>query len=409
MFQSRYCLSDVDVRLSQAHVLFSEINQMMSKCPEPVQSRKLLPRLDVILSEISSLVALSQDCINDVDGDDSYDCPDGSLSLDWDDYNYNSINYYDLQNYDDLNNNLSLSASGQSYAEDCFHDEDEDAGGNDIHGDTGGNDNHVDVKHDCHEDVMEVESEDDGENGNIADRVMQRRRSPNLRPTSSTTSGGDYTISSAPAVSTPKQAIKFIDKILMFISRIAPNDKFSMSKSRSRRRRKIIKYIHPELRFVFKNSHDLLSPAPESLVPGKPPLPVVDWTKVNTRGLGNLPTPQMFPKLGCSEDPNIYADRIRDHGAHGRISSGSIHAKERFPFGGEFGLMTDQGVISTNKGEHMEDPYMNIVHGHVWSRDLHQWVIHAKPSQADNTNKKNGVKKQKGAIFPKKSRRRELR
>ena len=140
MFQSRYCLSDVDVRLSQAHVLFSEINQMMSKCPEPVQSRKLLPRLDVILSEISSLVALSQDCINDVDGDDSYDCPDGSLSLDRDDYNYNSINYYDLQNYDDLNNNLSLSASGQSYAEDCFHDEDEDAGGNDIHGDTGGRD-----------------------------------------------------------------------------------------------------------------------------------------------------------------------------------------------------------------------------------------------------------------------------
>ena len=161
--------------------------------------------------------------------------------------------------------------------------------------------------------------------------------------------------------------------------------------------------IHPELKAIYRNNQDLFSPAPGSPVHDqRPPVPVVDWTKVNQRGLGNLPTPQMFPKLGCSDDPNIYTERIRDHGAHGRISSGTIHAKERFPFGGEFGLMTDMGVISTNKGEHMVDPYQNIVHGHVWSRDLHQWVIHAKPPDADNTNKKKA-----GAALPKKSRRRE--
>ena len=67
--------------------------------------------------------------------------------------------------------------------------------------------------------------------------------------------------------------------------------------------------------------------------------------------------------------------------------------------------MTDMGVISTNKGEHMVDPYRNIVHGHVWSRDLCQWVIHAKPPDAYNTNK-NAVGKA-GAALPKKSRRRE--
>ena len=78
---------------------------------------------------------------------------------------------------------------------------------------------------------------------------------------------------------------------------------------------------------------------------------------MNERSLGNLPKPQMFPKLGCSDDPNIYADRIHDHGAHGRIDTGTIHAKEPYPFGLEYGLMTDLGVISCNKG----DPYCNVI------------------------------------------------
>ena len=102
MIQSRDCLSDVDVRLSQVHVLFSEINQMMSKCPIPVKSRKLLPRLDDILSEISSLVSLSQECFSDTDVDgEGEECPDASL--DWD--NYNHSNYYYLYNDDYYNNN----------------------------------------------------------------------------------------------------------------------------------------------------------------------------------------------------------------------------------------------------------------------------------------------------------------
>ena len=170
--------------------------------------------------------------------------------------------------------------------------------------------------------------------------------------------------------------------------------------------------IHTELKSVFKSAEDIFSPALQSPVPDthpQPPVPVVEWSKVNTRGLGNLPTPQMFPKLGCSDDPKIYEERIEDRGAHGRIKRGTIHGEDRFPFGLEYGLMTDLGVISTNKGEHMEDPYQNIVHGHVWSRDLCQWVIHAKLPQAYNTNKKDAVKKKKaGTKVPKKPRR-ELR
>ena len=123
---------------------------------------------------------------------------------------------------------------------------------------------------------------------------------------------------------------------------------------------------------------------------------------MNERSLGNLPKPQMFPKLGCSDDPNIYADRIHDHGAHGRINTGTIHAKEPYPFGLEYGLMTDLGVISCNKG----DPYCNVIYCHVWSRDLCRWVTHARYPE-DNTK---GVKKT-SSVLPKKykRRRKELR
>ena len=103
----------------------------------------------------------------------------------------------------------------------------------------------------------------------------------------------------------------------------------------------------------------------------------------------------MFPKLGCSEDANIYADRIHDHGAHGRINTGTIHAKEPYPFGLEYGFMTDLGVISINKGDHMEDPYQHVINGHVWSRELHKWVIHARYLEDNNINKKGIEKKDK--------------
>ena len=93
----------------------------------------------------------------------------------------------------------------------------------------------------------------------------------------------------------------------------------------------------------------------------------------------------MLPKLGCSPDPAHYAPVI-DNNHIVRITHPAPFNKP-FPFGGEFGLMTDLGVISTNKGDHMEDPYNNIVHGHVWSREQRCWVIHArfaKDSVKDN-------------------------
>ena len=180
-------------------------------------------------------------------------------------------------------------------------------------------------------------------------------------------------------------------KLIKFISIAAPNAKFSVAKSRRRRRRKIMKFVHKELKILFTNSLDIFIPFQPGPVPDKrPPVPIVDWSKVNNRSLGNLPTPQMFPKHGCSDDPNIYAQRSDDRGPHGIIQYGTLHEKP-FPFGGEFGLMTDLGIISTNKGDQMDDPYNHIIHGHVWSRELCRWVIHARYSK-DNINNNPKVK-----------------
>ena len=76
MIQSN-CLSEVDVKLSQVNVLMSEINQLISQCPVPVQSRKLLPRINVILSEMTFVVSYAQ--TDSSSGDDSDD-----ESLIWD-------------------------------------------------------------------------------------------------------------------------------------------------------------------------------------------------------------------------------------------------------------------------------------------------------------------------------------
>ena len=192
-------------------------------------------------------------------------------------------------------------------------------------------------------------------------------------------------------------------KLIKFINISAPGAVFSITKSRRRRRKKINRLIHPELRSIFTNSLDLCSPTPTAAAPmNRPPVPIVDWIKVNQRSLNNLPQPKMFPKHGCSDDPIIYEPVIDDHGCV-RVTHPAPH-KKPFPFGGEFGLMTDLGVISTNKGDHMDDPYNNIMHGHVWSRELCCWVIHARFAKDKDSviNNPKGKERARNSKKPKK-------
>ena len=98
---------------------------------------------------------------------------------------------------------------------------------------------HEDDK-DHHEDVCDDHEnlhDDHEDDSNIAQRVMNRRRkviNPNVLSSTKTDAEVSRRLTSDPV----SQAKKFIDKILISISRIAPNDWLSKKLSDQRRRKK---------------------------------------------------------------------------------------------------------------------------------------------------------------------------
>ena len=80
-----------------------------------------------------------------------------------------------------------------------------------------------------------------------------------------------------------------------FISIAAQNAVFSVIKLQKRRRKKIMKFVHKELKTLFLNSVDIFIPfQPCSIPDQRPPVPIVDWSKVNNRSVGNLTTLQAW-------------------------------------------------------------------------------------------------------------------
>ena len=307
MFLKSVCLlSEVDILMSQVNVLMSEINTKLSRCP--VNSYKLLPRVARLLSEMEFVVSLSQNTVPELSDNDDYD----NISLDWD--SYNNPNYYDLHIYDSYNHNMSSSTA--HHVEEDYHDGVEEDYQHDVE-----EDHHDDVEEDLHdisEDVLHDNAEDerydkieDGGDGvdmisdyleggesdeySIADRVLARRRST-PEPDQSCCQDQPSSSTSAPQPQHPPQADLIINNVLTCISRTAPNDIFSVRRSRRMRMKKTMKKIQPELRSIFRHISDLQISLPQFLqCPGasvpyvRPPVPLVDWAKVNERFLGNLP------------------------------------------------------------------------------------------------------------------------
>ena len=235
--------------------------------------------MEQILSEITFVVAFAQTDCSSSDPEDA--------SLDWD--NYNHQNYYNLHTFDNNNQyyfSMSMSSSqslcsdygdydkyaldGEHVhynADDRYH-EDVEGVADDDHGDVEGvaDDDHEDVEGDADDDRGDAKDNDETDDSlddlNIAERVRLGRRSSLMKaaPISiSTTSRECSTTSpegsmSSSWTSAPKQAISLNDKSITLISRIAPNDVFSMRKSRRRRMKRMMNTIHPELKSVFKLS-----------------------------------------------------------------------------------------------------------------------------------------------------------
>ena len=379
-------VSEIDLLLSNVNIELSSVSVKMSRLP--VQTRpKYLPRISILLSTLESLVSSSS-------GISSSGSNCSSSNLSWDE-NYDFPIYNNGSDESEYEDVFSLHPE----TVDSYNDSQEDvAAGDDDHEDVAAGD-------DDHEDVA---GEDDREDvtGDDCDDVIEDDDLRSVESPVSSSSSSDITSDSNTTVEwyyeDYKEVVKEdkLSRLIKFIGIAAPGAVFSVCKSRRRRRRKLMKFVHPELRSIFQHSPQIFIPSPTTPVAvPRPPVPVVDWTKVNHRSLGNLPQPQMFPKHGCSNDPNVYAERFHDRGAHGMIPIGSIHQKEKYPFGLEYGLMTNLGIIAADKSNHMDDPYANIIHGHVWSREMRGWVLYARYSK--DVDKKEGEKKSR--------RRKELR
>ena len=167
-------------------------------------------------------------------------------------------------------------------------------------------------------------------------------------------------------------------KLTKFINIAAPGAVFSIAKSRRRRRKKIIKFVHPELKDIFQHSLILFSSArstPEAVL--RPPVPLVDWSKVNSRMIKNVPDPVPCTVYGVSDDPEFYKDDPKL-----KTSPYSITCKfhKGQPFGTLLGHKTTCGVIPPGCDQ--------VIHGYTWSQENYGFIIKAQfPSEMKEMGK----------------------
>ena len=179
----------------------------------------------------------------------------------------------------------------------------------------------------------------------------------------------------------------FVQSLAETIDRLAPNQIYSKARAVKKRMRRARKKVHPELRMIWQHVSQILSPAPRVQI-SKPQVPVVDWSKVNKRFLGNIPTPKLHPVHGCSPDPAHYLPyQAMENRFDGDVM---VNCPPRFeeplPFGSEWGLETDVGVIGLQN---------IVIHGHVWSPDKKDWVLHAEFLNTKQRERKRERKKEK--------------
>ena len=133
--------------------------------------------------------------------------------------------------------------------------------------------------------------------------------------------------------------------------------------------------IHPELHSLWNNVGDLFSPKVSVSRSQSSSTPTVDWNKVNSRFISNIPSPTPQPLYGCSSDPVFYEAthhrRCQPSGAVTWEIKWSQHSTSKSPFGTKPGFLTDAGVITADSNQ-------QIVHGYVWSPSCQQYILHAR-------------------------------
>ena len=145
--------------------------------------------------------------------------------------------------------------------------------------------------------------------------------------------------------------------------------------------RKIANIVPDTLRSLWESAESLMVESEEVKVSVQEPYPSLDWTKVNSRFINNIPKPVQYPTYGCSLDPVIYEWTHKFH--YPEVWGGTKeNIKPKFetsstPFGSQWGYRTSEGIISVSNVTH---------HGYIWN-DGH-WILHAEqPSSKEKVTK----------------------
>ena len=166
------------------------------------------------------------------------------------------------------------------------------------------------------------------------------------------------------------QEHSFLAKMTSAIDRFAPNNAFSRAKHERKMKKKLLRMIPRELHCLWRNVDSVTGVAPAVFPVKSAPALKVNWSNVNTRALANVPKPKLYPKLGCSDDPAFYQPYtgVKEFSfGPGEVNHKPKHEQDN-PFGSEWGLETNAGVISVTG---------LLVHGHTWSVERQTWVLHA--------------------------------
>ena len=170
----------------------------------------------------------------------------------------------------------------------------------------------------------------------------------------------DFDVSMSSTSSLPfPQANTLIIKMLNFMSRIAPGSKYSKLRSDKRKKRKMMKYVHTELSSIWRNCEELFQRSVKSEVELNI-FPQVDWSKVNSRMIKNVPAPFTHPVHGVSDNPEFYeVDEKKDY------TTSKFHLS--FPFGYKWGYETNCGIIATGCDQ--------VLHGYAWLEDERRFIL----------------------------------
>ena len=141
--------------------------------------------------------------------------------------------------------------------------------------------------------------------------------------------------------------------------------------------------VSPALRVIWQNCDKIFATKDTRSTAEMSSIPNVDWSKVNSRMIKNVPDPVPCTIYGVSDDPEFYKDDPKLKRTPYTITC-QFHKSQ--PFGTRLGHKTTCGVIPPGCDQ--------IIHGYTWSQENYGFVIKAQfPSEVKEMDKQTDREK----------------